>query len=105
MINYNYRLGYMIDRLALKHVFDQQEGWTARYDPRLDPNVSIQIPYEVPENQRKMRKKGRVHCHTFMVNKSGVITQSGPTETLIEDAYLKFMHIIETHKDQFYLKS
>lgn len=100
MINYNYRLGFMINRMELKRVFDQEEEWRARYDHRIDPNVSIQLPYEVPEDQKHMRKKNKVHCHSFIVNASGVTTFSGPCEELMEDAYYRFMDIIFANKDR-----
>lgn len=95
MVNYNYHLGFKIERQHLKNVFDSVDGeWCARYDPRLDHTVTIQIPYEVPPELQFMRKKDKIHCHTFMVQKSGVVTQSGPDEKMMEEAYYKFMNII-----------
>lgn len=99
MVNYNYHLNFKVDRQHLKNVFDNTaDGWTARYDPRLDHTVTIQIPYEVPEELQFMRKPDKIHCHTFMVQKSGVVTQSGPDENMMRDAYYSFMDIIEDNK-------
>jgi len=103
MVNYNYHLGFQIDRQHLKNVFDSVDGsWCARYDPRLDHTVTIQIPYEVPPELQFMRKKDKIHCHTFMVQKSGVVTQSGPDEKMMEETYYKFMNII--HKNINYIQ-
>lgn len=95
MVNYNYQLGFKIDRERLKTVFyESNDGWTARFDPRLDHTVTLQIPYEVPKEMQFMRKPDKVHCHTLMVQKSGVITQSGPDEELMKEAYYAFMELI-----------
>lgn len=100
MVNYNYHLGFKIDRQHLKNIFDRVDGeWCARYDPRLDHTVTIQIPYEVPAKLKFMRKKDKVHCHTFMVQKSGVVTQSGPDEEMMEEAYYNFMNVIRKNID------
>ena len=100
MVNYNYQLGFKVNREKIKQVFDESnEGWTARYDPRLDHTVTLQIPYEVPEEMQFMRKPNKVHCHTFMCQKSGVITQSGPDERMMKDAYYMFMELIHENKD------
>nr|QBK92028.1 MAG: transcription factor TFIID [Pithovirus LCPAC304] len=98
MVNYNYHLDFRVNRDHLKHVFDEAQEWTARYDPRLDHTVTLQIPYIVPPELQFMRKKGKKHCHTFMVQKSGVITQSGPDEEMMKDAYYQFMKIIGENK-------
>jgi hypothetical protein len=98
MVNCNYHLNFKVNRPNLKAVFDSHpSNWCARYDPRLDHTVTIQIPYEVPEEQKFMRKPDKKHCHTFMVQKSGVVTQSGPDEQMMEQAYLEFMNIIQSN--------
>ena len=80
--------------------FDSVKGkWCARYDPRLDHTVTIQIPYVVPPELQFMRKKDKIHCHTFMVQKSGVVTQSGPDEEMMKEAYYEFMNIVHKNID------
>jgi hypothetical protein len=98
MVNFNYHLGFNVNRQRLKDVFDAVGGgWCVRYDPRIDHTVTIQIPYEVLSEAEFMRKPDKVHCHTFMVQKSGVVTQSGPDETIMKPAYYTFMNIIQTY--------
>jgi hypothetical protein len=98
MVNYNYHLGFNVNRQRLKDVFDAVGGgWCVRYDPLIDHTVTIQIPYQVPPEAEFMRKPDKVHCHTFMVQKSGVVTQSGPDETIMKPAYYVFMNIIQTY--------
>ena len=53
------------------------------------------MPYKLPEGQKSLRKKDKVPCHTFIVYKSGIVTQSGPGEELMEEVYYKFMGIIK----------
>jgi hypothetical protein len=94
MVNYNYRIGYNIDRFQLMKNIHGMDGFFARYENTIEYNVTIELPYEVPPDCKIVRKKGKVPCHIFLGYKSGIITQSGPCEKLMEPAYYKFMNAI-----------
>lgn len=93
MINYSYSLGMSIDRWALLNSINGKNGFTARYCNSTDHSVTISLPYEVTENSG-VRRRNKPPRHTFMVHKSGIVTQSGPNIDLMRGAYYKFMATI-----------
>lgn len=94
MINYSYSLGMCINRWNLANRINGNSGFLARYNNTTDHCVTISLPYEVPEHMREVRRKNKPPCHTFMVYKSGIVTQSGPNIDMMRDAYNKFMGTI-----------
>jgi hypothetical protein len=59
--------------------------------------VTIELPYKVKDPSRK--KKSKKPCHTFLVYQSGLVTQSGPDEEMMKEAYLEFMAVYEDVRD------
>lgn len=90
MVNFNYDLGFNVSRLALIHKINGLNGFTARFRNTADHNVTIELPYEIPKDMKIIRRKDRVPCHTFLVYRSGLVTQSGPNEELMKPAYKLF---------------
>jgi len=105
MINYSYTLKMNINRRKLSQLIDGYDGFDARYDNTTDHHVTITLPYELPEGFESIKRKNKNLCHTFMVYKSGIVTQSGPLPEIMEGAYYKFMGFIESVRDQIRLKS
>ena len=97
MVNYNYALGFKIDPWALAQHIDGLNGFQARYENAVDRSVMIKLPYE-HTSSRLIRRKDRPTCHTFMVYKSGRITQSGPNQELMSGVYYLFHDTIEELK-------
>ncbi len=96
MVNFNYDLGFDINRWALANHINGVNGFTARYENTFDHSVTIELPYEIPEGMKVSRRKDRVPCHTFLVYKSGLVTQSGPNEELMRSAYNLFNSTINS---------
>ena len=94
MVNFNYDLGFNINRWALSQYINGFNGFTARYENTLDHSVTIELPYTPVSDSKITRRKDKVPCHTFLVYKSGLVTQSGPNEDLMEGAYYKFNETI-----------
>lgn len=94
MVNYNYDLGFDIKRYELVTRISGLNGFYARYNNSIEHNVTIELPYDVPEKHRTLRRKNKKPCHTFLVYKSGLVTQSGPGKELMRDAYYLFMTTI-----------
>ena len=93
MINYSYSIGMSIDRWALLNAINNRKnGFTARYCNSTDHSVTICLPYEMPEGG--VKKKNKPPRHTFMVHRSGIVTQSGPNIDLMRSAYYRFMSTI-----------
>lgn len=91
MVNYNYKLGFFIDRINLDKYIDGENGFISRYNNALTTCVTIELPYEPLKNIVIKRKKNKIPHHTFLVYKSGSVTQSGPGGELMEQAYYLFM--------------
>lgn len=94
MVNYNYSLGFEIDRDRLNQFIDGQNGFVSRYNNALSTSVTIELPYEPPSDSAIKRRKGKIPHHTFLVYRSGSVTQSGPGGKLMEEAYYLFINTI-----------
>lgn len=96
MINYSYELGFDVNRLKLAQYINMNKnsGFYATYNNTSDCYVKIELPYEPTDNMKKIRKKDKIPKHTFMVYKTGIVTQSGPNVEYSKQAYYKFMNII-----------
>lgn len=94
MVNYNYSLGFEIDRAKLNQLINGRHGFMPRYDNSLSTSVTIDLPYEPPATSTIKRRKSKKPHHTFLCYKSGSVTQSGPGGKLMEDVYYLFMNTI-----------
>lgn len=95
MLNYNYSLGFRINRFKLNELMDGHNGFVSRYNNALRTSVTIERPYD-PVNTRVIkRRKGKITKHTFLVYGSGSVMQSGPGGESMRDIYYEFRNIIE----------
>jgi hypothetical protein len=94
MVNYNYSLGYEVDRICLSELINGNDDFVSHFDNALDTSVTIELPYTPPANMAIKRRKNKIPHVTFLVYKSGSITQSGPGGEIMRDAYYKFMRLI-----------
>jgi hypothetical protein len=109
MINYNYELGFPVDRFALCmeiNKINEMNEMTgdpskrerriyARYDNRIDYSVSIELLKDGNGSvAKKTRKKTGVASTTLIVYQSGNVTLSAGTEELARESYYMFMNII-----------
>jgi hypothetical protein len=99
MVNYNYDLGFSINRIELARQINGLNGFFARYSNSAEHNVTIELPYVVPEEHKNLRRKNKKPCHTFLIYKSGLVTQSGPGEELMKDAYYRFNETINSIRE------
>ena len=93
MVNFNYSLGGPIDRFELMKHFNGKGNFYSHFDNSTEHYVTIELPYKVKDPSRK--KKSKKPCHTFLVYQSGLVTQSGPDEEMLKEAYLEFMAVYE----------
>lgn len=96
MVNYNYDLGYDIDRGKLTELINMNKlnGFSAIYDNMAGHNVTISTTYETEDEDICRKKESRLI--KFIVYHSGKVTQSGPNEELNELAYNKFINTLDT---------
>jgi hypothetical protein len=97
MVNFNYSLGGPIDRFELMKHFNGKGNFYSHFDNSTEHYVTIELPYKVKDPSRK--KKSKKPCHTFLVYQSGLVTQSGPDEEMMKEAYLEFMAVYEDVRD------
>lgn len=101
MINYNYDLGFKVNRWLLSNYIKQVDpGFQSDYDNTVHYSVIIKLPID---NKKSIFKSKKRPYHTFIVYKSGLVTQSGPDEILMEIAYNRFMNAISNIKDMISL--
>jgi len=101
MANYNYSLGFEIDRIQLKKKIRGMHGFAPRFDNNSETSVIIELPYE--DNREEQSKNPTPH-HTFTVHMSGEITQCSPPWSKREEAYNIFMQSVLSIKDDIILK-
>lgn len=89
MVNYNYDLGFQINKQELSKRINGLNGFNVSFENTIHRSVTIILPYEHPNPEIRGRKD-KIYCHTFLVYKSGLVTQSGPNEVLMEHAYNLF---------------
>lgn len=94
MVNYNYSLGFQVDRRMLNSCMDGTEGFISRYNNALTSSVTIDLIYEPLPSSAIKRRKNKIPHHTFLVYRSGSVTQSGPGGELMKGAYYLFMNTI-----------
>jgi len=104
MVNYNYNLGFSVDRAALTAKINGLNGFFARFDNAMTNAVTVELPYETDRNNGIKRRNKDVPHHTFLVYKSGAVTQSGPGPDLMKDVYYLFMASISEIKDSIIYK-
>jgi hypothetical protein len=97
MVNFNYSLGGPIDRFALMKHFNGKGNFYSHFDNSTEHYVTIELPYIVKDPTKK--KKSKKPCHTFLIYQSGLVTQSGPDEDMMKQAYLEFMCVYEEIRD------
>ena len=98
MVNFNYSLGGAIDRFELMKHFNGRGSFYSHFDNSTEHYVTVELPYQVRDPLKK--KKSKKPCHTFLVYQSGLVTQSGPDEEMMKEAYLEFMSVYEEFKDK-----
>lgn len=105
MVNFNYKLGFFVDRYSLGNNMPTEDGFFVSYDNCVDYSVKIKLPYAPDKLEEKtVRKKNKVKCHCFLVYKSGVVTQTGPGGERMKYAYDLFWKNILKIKESIMLK-
>lgn len=106
MINYSYSIQMNVDRWTLTKLIDGYEKngkiWRAVYNNTTDHHVTITVPYTADADETIKRKESK--SISWMVYKSGIVTQSGPSPKLMREVYYDFMNFIESVRDLIRLK-
>ena len=99
MINYSYCISMNVNRKELRNLIDGYKGkYKAVFNNTTDHHVTVTVPYKVDEEETIKRKESS--AISFMVYKSGIVTQSGPSPAIMKDVYYEFMEFIESVRDR-----
>lgn len=99
MTNYNYYLGFKINRPELVQQILLHTNFKAIYDNTKQSCVKLELPYQRDESFMDIRKKKEETKHSFQVHRSGKVTQSGPNPELMKPVYEYFRDFICKVKD------
>jgi hypothetical protein len=94
MTNYNYNLGFKINRTALVKQVIAKTNFDCLYDNSKQYHVKLLLPYERDESFEGLKKKKKKNNHSLQIYKSGNVTQSGPNENLMRPVYEYFRKFI-----------
>jgi hypothetical protein len=94
-VNYNYRLGFIVDRKKLAELIKRPEVIYSKYD-RNDGHhdVGVVIPIDPTRITTPFKKPKIDPAHRFKIKKSGCVKQSSPNRTLGEEAVTMFMNAV-----------
>jgi TATA-box binding protein (TBP) (component of TFIID and TFIIIB) len=90
MTNYNYDLGFLINRDELAERLKNETDFTVIYDNSETYYIKVEYAYIRDETFSRIRKKPKTPKHTILIYKSGRVTQSGPGYELMKGCYDKF---------------
>lgn len=94
MVNYNFSLGFEVNRSKLNRFIDGQEGFVSRYDNALSSSVTVELPYVPQEGTFIKKRKNKIPHTTFLIYRSGSCTLSSANNIILEPAYYSFMNLI-----------
>jgi hypothetical protein len=104
MINYSYSLKMNVDRWKLTQLIDGYKGtFNATYNNTTDHHVTISVPY-IAQKDEVIKRKSQNNCISFMIYRSGIVTQSGPSPALMSESYYDFMKFINEHRNEICIK-
>jgi hypothetical protein len=99
MVNYNFSLGFKVDRGLLDQYINGRDGFVSRYNNALSTSVTVELPYEPLPHRAIKTRSGKTPHHTFLIYFSGSITLStGLGGKSMKNVYENFMKIIEELK-------
>lgn len=96
LVNFNFGIGFIINRHAFTHVFSQHPHFITVYDNIRAQNIFISLPYFSTNGEICRKKKNS--CITFIVYQTGRVTLTGPHESLNRIALIAFMDHVRTNR-------
>ena len=99
MTNYNYMLGFKIDRQVL-YEYLKASKMNVVYDNAKVSYVLVRMTSRIPNGDSVIRRDEQNGRQTFMIQESGRIMHSGPETIQMATCYYKLMGMIATIRDQ-----
>ena len=95
MTNYNYNIGFNLINNDVADYIRDVCGFVPVYVNTFDHSVKIYLPYDIPDYLKDSIKIERKTKHSFMLYKTGSVTQSSSHEILAREAYILFNRVIQ----------
>ncbi len=89
MLNYNYNIGFTVNKIGLVKLMEKSNNFLARYDNSIKEDVTIEYPHEEQSTTKLPRRKD-----TLIFRGRGAIMHSGRTRSEMENVFTKFINII-----------
>lgn len=99
MVNINYSLGFKVNLNTLSSMLNNAAGFFCIYDNSVQKFLNIKLPYTRTSEENDLIKSKKPACHSFIVKRSGNVTQSGPGGERMKEAYLLFMKRISSIRE------
>lgn len=99
MTNYNYMLGFKIDRQIL-YEYLKASKMNVVYNNTKVSYVLVRMASRIPNGDSVIRRVEQNGRQTFMIQESGRIMHSGPETVQMATCYYKLMGMIATIRDQ-----
>lgn len=93
MVNYNYDLGFCIDRRVLYDIL-RDNYKHANFPNTLRHSVEFIMYSTVPDDDLVIRRDSTHSKQTFLIHLAGNVMHSGPGGSAMEECYYRFMSII-----------
>jgi hypothetical protein len=103
MRNYNYSLGFKINRWLLREAVNGVDGFIASYNNSTQHHVKVELPFEEHEYENIVtdkKKSKKIKYHSFFIYKSGIVTQSGRKLKYMCFALQRLLKIIGENKEE-----
>lgn len=104
MVNYNFDIGFRIDRERLDMFINERNGFFSRYNNEHATCVTVEFPYVPEENGNIKIKKNKVHKISFLNYSSGMTTLSSNGNSITRDVYYLYMNTIRELRPYIELK-
>ena len=122
MINFNYELGFCIDKRAIAELFDNNDGFYSVFNVAVHSNVTVNLPYHKQEVDGKIvyrtidpcdikshrryvkeaagkAKKRLLNKLTWLIYNTGRVTYSGPSLCIMKESHERFISILRGNLD------
>jgi hypothetical protein len=100
MMNYNFDLGYRINRHKFNLAIGGKNGFVTTYDNKIDYAVTVKLAYYSNLRFKYMKKKKKIPTVTFIVYQDGPVAYVCPGK-LTNEIYNLFRRTVLQYENQF----
>lgn len=98
MVNYNYKLGFKIDRYKLANIL-KSKGMGVQLVNTVNSYIRVEMSSSIENDEYVIRRKGSHSKQLFLIYMSGSVMHSGPGGDCMANCYYNFMIEIAQVRD------